>query len=333
MLAARVAGALWLVAAVTLPALLLVPSVDDSRWEAVLAVAAASAAWGTLCLVLIDWREMPARVFHVATLAALATIGGLVALTGGAESPVWILLFYVAAYCAYFYERREAVLYLIGCAAVCALPFAYDEEAVDEGLAEFLLAGPAFLVIGGVIFIGKRRLVALREEAQQLSMSDPLTGLPNRRALMDRLNEVGGHRRSDATGLLMLDIDDFKGVNTRYGHPGGDRVLQETADVLRRSARAEDLIGRFGGDEFAVVVNTPTPEALRQLAERVLWTIRGAGPRLGLSGLDLTVSVGWALYPEDARDSEELVRAADASLRASKASGKDRAEGSPDASR
>lgn len=328
-LAGRVAGVLWLLAAVSLVVPLAVPGGFTDHWPGVAALAAVSAAWGLACLR-IDFTRAGPGLFYVTTLIAFVVVGAAVAMTGGSDSPAWILLFYIAAFCGYFFAPRTALPYLAGCAAVHALPFFYDDRAVDDDLADFLLAAPAFLVVGGVVVIGKRRLERLRREAFELSVRDSLTGLANRRALMSRVGAIGGDRESDATGLLMVDLDDFKDVNTRHGHPAGDSALRAAADALRRSARAEDLVARLGGDEFAIVVDTATPESMRQLGARVRTALGQAGTDLALPGCPLTGSAGWALFPADARDGEALVRAADISLRKAKALGKDRVSGACD---
>ena len=325
-LAGRVAGVLWLLGAASIVAPLVLPHGVTDHWEAVVAIAGAAIAWGVACL-LLDWSRLSPLVFHISSVVALGVVASAVALTGGSDSPTWILLFYVAAFCGYFYAPREAVPYLLGCVVAAAMPFVYDENAVDEDLTDFLLAAPAFLVVGGVVAVGKRRLVDLRREAHELALRDPLTGLANRRALIDRISGIGGDRRSDATGLLMVDLDDFKDANTLHGHPVGDRVLQEAAGALRGSARAQDLVGRMGGDEFAVVVETPEADAMGRLAERVLTAIHSAGASLELSDLHITASAGWAVYPDDAGTGEELVRVADTSLRAAKARGKGQTRG------
>ena len=122
----------------------------------------------------------------------------------------------------------------------------------------------------------------------------------------------------------MVDIDDFKDANTLYGHPGGDTVLRAAASALRTTARSGDLVARLGGDEFAIVARGVDARGMGKLAQRVLHTIRGANEALDLPGFSLTASVGWALYPENAGTIDELITAADMSLRGAKILGKDR---------
>ena len=194
-----------------------------------------------------------------------------------------------------------------------------------------MVIGPTYLLLGGLILSGKTLLVDLRDEAQEASLRDPLTALANRRALMDCLYErVGGARSSDATGLLLIDLDDFKAANTVYGHPGGDQVLRETARALKRAARETDLVARLGGDEFAIVACNTTADGMAVLSQRVLWAIRDADKKLDLPEFHLRASAGWALYPGDADTVDALIATADLAMRGAKGDGKDRSASAPD---
>ena len=326
-LAGRVAGSLWLTGAFCAALGLLLPGAVTKHWGIVLGLAGFGAVWG-IATLLIPWERASQLAFHLPSVVGLAITAAAVAATGGSRSPYPLLLVLIIAYAAYFYPPREAAPYVIACVAVHALPLLYDEGAVDRGLiGEVLVAGPCYAVLGGVIMAGKRRLVRLEETARELSRHDPLTGVCNRRAFIEAMEEhVGGKRGSDVTGLLLVDIDDFKDVNTLHGHPAGDRVLVETACALTAAARGDDTVARLGGDEFAIVATCVGVEAMRALAERVLAAIRETGERLALPGFRLTASSGWALYPDNARTVDELVACADVSLRRAKVGGKDRVQ-------
>ena len=116
----------------------------------------------------------------------------------------------------------------------------------------------------------------------------------------------------------MIDVDNFKTVNDRYGHAAGDRVLAEIGRVIRNSFRGADVAGRVGGDEFMVFVqDIDSPEAAVQLADRVRTQI------IGIQGLpEVTLSTGIALFPNHGKCFEELYKAADAALYQVKRSGK-----------
>jgi diguanylate cyclase (GGDEF)-like protein len=169
------------------------------------------------------------------------------------------------------------------------------------------------------------RVGALREQA----ITDPLTGLANRRYLEARLREERQRaRRHDAAfSLAMIDLDGFKAYNDREGHPAGDALLAAVARVIRAAARDTDLVARYGGDEFAIVSPfTRAAEALH-FVSRVREAVEGS--TFDLPGLPacggVTLSAGVAGFPDDADDPESLVRAADAALYRAKAAGRNRA--------
>jgi diguanylate cyclase (GGDEF)-like protein len=110
-------------------------------------------------------------------------------------------------------------------------------------------------------------------------------------------------------------------VNTAHGYPAGDAVLREAAARLQHSVRTDDLVARLGGDEFAILAPAATLQAMRMLAERTLRSLRD----LRHEDMSLTASVGWVIYPDDARSVDELIAAADVCLRGAKMTGKDRA--------
>ena len=160
----------------------------------------------------------------------------------------------------------------------------------------------------------------LRRDAQV----DPLTGLANRRALeRGAQDRVEGRERF---GVLFIDADHFKSVNDRFGHQVGDRVLVAISDVLKAGLRPGDAVGRYGGEEFVVLVAGAGPEAARLVAERLRCAVESIEPPRGLERV--TVSVGTAVFdPRDAGDTAQAVmRRADVALYAAKAAGRNRVE-------
>jgi diguanylate cyclase (GGDEF)-like protein len=323
--ALKLAGALWLTGSLTTSTGMLIPGAPTGHWQLLLVLAASQVAWGAICFFISD--EAGALTFHAPALLALPMIATMVLLSGGTRSVATYDLFFIVSYCAYFFSAREAIVYAALCGCVHALPLLYDPHAVREGmLVQLYIAVPSYLVLAFVMGRARSRLVQLRYAADELSRVDPLTGLPNRRAFTERMDShIGGERASDVTGLMLVDLDDFKEANTRWGHPGGDRVLCAAADALRSAARAGDMVARLGGDEFAIVAHGLDVEGMRALAIRALDTVRAAGTALDheLPGIRVTASIGWALYPESAATMEELIAAADLSLRGVKGSGKD----------
>lgn len=182
----------------------------------------------------------------------------------------------------------------------------------------------------------KRRNRRLVEElrAQNLELEkrvshDPLTGLFNHAYLHDRLlAELSACRRHGRElSVAFLDLDGFKDVNDALGHPEGDRVLRRVADLLRGgqgdwALRSEDVIARYGGDEFVLLLSATGKTDAAAKAQQ----LRAAMEQAALAGPDrpLTVSIGVASYPQDGADRDELLRAADVALYAAKALGKNR---------
>lgn len=326
-LGGRLAGTLYVTGAITVTSMLAVPGVETRHWRILLVLAAVGLAWALACFLVIPWERASPLVSHFSCALGFPITAVAVASTGGAKSPAVFYLLFIVGYCAYFYRRREAVPYLLACVVVHALPLVYDPDAVREGLvAQLIILGPTYLLLGGLIIAGKERLVELREEARRLSLADPLTGLANRRALIDTLEAAtAGGRADEPVGLVLVDLDGFKEANTVYGHPGGDTALIATAAALRSAARADDMVSRLGGDEFAIVSRGVTAASLEGLAARALAAVRAAGTQLeDMPAYELRCSVGLALYPVDARDVDELVATADLCMRGAKATGKDR---------
>src|SRR3954467_11528413 len=334
-LGGRLAGTLYVTGAVTASTMLLVPGVERAHWRLMLGLAAVGLAWAFACFFLIPWERASPLVSHFSCALGFPITAIAVAATGGAESPAVYYLLFIVGYCAYFYRRREALPYLFACIAVHSLPLFYDPDAVREGLvAQLIILGPTYLLLGGLIIAGKERLVELRDEARRLSLADPLTGLANRRALIALLESStargpapppAGGRPSDPVGLVLVDLDGFKEANTLYGHPGGDTALVAAAEALRTAAREEDMVARLGGDEFAIVARGLGADDIEAMAQRALIAVRAAGNELhDMPGYELRCSVGSALYPGDAQDVDELVATADVCMRGAKATGKDR---------
>jgi diguanylate cyclase (GGDEF)-like protein len=301
------------------------PHVEVHAVWAIAAIAGAAAIWGVITLTLIDWSRIPGWAVHASTLAGLAAGTAITALTGGTGSSARFLLLLPLVYPPAFFPPREAWPYFVFVVAAWSLPLLYDPKALGTDLlAEMLMVVPVSFLIMFLMTSGKHQMVMLRSRADELARRDPLTGLANRRALTEALaRHVTGRRASDRAGLIVLDLDGFKTINTVHGHPGGDRALIAVATALRGVAREIDLPGRLGGDEFALIVRDADRVGMGVLAERVLGAIRSADT--GLRGVVLHASVGWAMCPDDAEGADELLAAADRALLAVKADGKDAA--------
>ena len=324
-LAGQMAGALYLVGAVTALALLVLPAAESRHWQVVVGCSAFGLVWGTICLRVIRWESAPSLVSHLSSSMGFPLTIMAAAATGGAESPARFYGLFILVYAAYFYAPREAIPYVAGVIAMHALPLFYDDSIRASGaVAEFVVMAPTYAVLGGLLIAGKAVLVELRDQAAQLAMRDSLSGLANRRALMETLERhLGGRRSREGLGLVLLDLDNFKDVNTHFGHQGGDRVIAAAAQGLLAAARDTDVVARLGGDEFAVVATDVDEVTLRELAERLIAAVRDAFGELNMRGLKVTASAGFAVTPGDAATVEGLIGVADGAMRTAKLVGKD----------
>ena len=160
---------------------------------------------------------------------------------------------------------------------------------------------------------------------EALAQTDPLTDALNRRALTDRLNaELERARRYDSmVTLLMIDIDHFKRINDSHGHITGDEVLKAVAGALKNSLRNIDMVFRYGGEEFMVLLSNTSREAAAMVGERLRVAVLGLQYLVDGRAIDLTVSIGCAtLRPGESGDS--LQRRADNALYVSKREGRNR---------
>jgi diguanylate cyclase (GGDEF)-like protein len=323
LLASKLAGLLFLSAALSGPALLVLPGVEVSNVGLVLGLSAVAGLWGLYCLALSGPERFGPLYWHLPAIYVMCAVAVIAACTGGATSPARFYLFFQLVYVAYFYPQRHAIPYLAGCVLIGLLPLAYDRGAVEGGyLAEAIVLTPAYVLLGMLIVKGKALLLKLTQEARSLSLRDPLTDLANRRALREWLQER--MEREEPTGLVLIDLDGFKDVNTLHGYAEGDRVICETARTLQECVRSNDLVARLGGDEFAILVSSADSQELGALALRLLSAIRSLSAQLALERVSLSASVGWVTYPRNGVTTDDLIAGADFCLRHAKRSGKDR---------
>jgi diguanylate cyclase (GGDEF)-like protein len=188
---------------------------------------------------------------------------------------------------------------------------------------------PADTLLGlrlvGQMFANAFRSREMADRLTRLAFHDPLTGLGNRRFLTERLaSALERVQRADSRlAVILIDLDDFKLVNDSYGHSVGDEILTALAERLTSTVRAGDIVARLGGDEFVVGVDVDDFATLSQLIERLFAAMAEPVDLRGLT-FALRLSVGVAIYPDDAIDPESLLRQADAAMYAAKSEGKNR---------
>ena len=171
---------------------------------------------------------------------------------------------------------------------------------------------PKYLVaIGMIVTLLEEQIL----ESEHLAYHDALTGLPNRRLLQDRLAQAIAHgaRSGRKVAVLLLDLDEFKAVNDTFGHRIGDMVLQQVVARLSARLRAADTLARTGGDEFTVISEVSDAEG----AKTLVWALEAAlllPLRVERRTVKLSVSIGYALYPDEASDPVELCALADRAM-------------------
>jgi len=227
--------------------------------------------------------------------------------------------------------------------SVVALPFRLDGEQAGVIFLRTLLDEPPLarsdvefadtVVRAAVAAIRRAQMIestrADKARFEVLALTDPLTQTHNRRALMERLTSELERARRHALHLsvLMVDLDHFKAINDSYGHVVGDEVLRGVSRVLQREARAVDVVARFGGEEFLVVLPETGEEGAVALAERIRARVEETPPVTGgeYGWLRVTVSIGVATVPSPRVNSpEELIAVADEALYRAKAQGRNR---------
>ena len=171
--------------------------------------------------------------------------------------------------------------------------------------------------------LGNLRNLAI---AELRASTDALTGLPNQRAIQDTMKRMVAQasRTISPLAALLIDLDHFKQINDMLGHDAGDEVLAAVGDVLTNLLRGSDFVGRYGGEEFLMLLPSTDRQGALQVAEATRLAI--AGIRHPNSDQTVTASVGVAIMPDDAGDSVALFRAADRALYAAKRNGRNRVE-------
>ena len=297
--------------------------IPDSAWLVAYVCAGLGAGLGVALLAFRD--RLPARAavflpFAGITLITVPMLAARATTTTGAILLLWPILY---AGCL----LSETVTWATVTASLLALVAA---SVFDPSLT-FISWAPVALTQALTVWVMitlQRRVHGVVAELSRQAHTDPLTGLANRRALLDALErEMAAHlRRGNALSLMMIDVDQFKQLNDAAGHEAGDEVLRELADVLSRETRRGDLASRFGGEEFIVIMtDCALPDAVARADQlRAKIAAESAGWHHAL-----TVSIGVAELPRDTPESDggaRLIRQADAALYAAKQDGRNRVE-------
>ena len=205
-------------------------------------------------------------------------------------------------------------------------------EVIDiECHSSVMHDGERLLLISLIMDISERRraeraVQVLQEELRELSTHDALTGLSNRRYLEEffRRELLLAERAGHPVSVIMGDLDHFKAVNDRDGHLAGDEVLRVFGNLMKHNARASDIICRYGGEEFLLVLPGMTEEGAVERAEQLRRAMAATPVSHGASQITVTASFGVATFPFHGRTTDELIAAADSALYSAKADGRNR---------
>jgi len=320
------------------------------RWPAAFAVAALASAIVTG--VFLFRHRLGHRVKSLALLfmLLLAGLGGMISFGSSAPTGSYLAIgFFIAAI---LYSRSAAFSMIVATLALMALvayavisgyqainvnlnevarqPAAWINVLITTGLTAAVIAttaGSFMRSVYGLLDDLHRQqieIAAQRDQIHHLAMHDKLTGLPMLRLAEDRSEVAIAHAQRFGTRVayMFIDLDGFKDINDRHGHDAGDAVLKEVALRLKASVRSADTAARVGGDEFLVILtDLSAAHFASEVAQKILAAL-SVPMAYGEWQLTVGASIGIALFPDHARELNELKRAADKAMYAVKASGK-----------
>jgi diguanylate cyclase (GGDEF)-like protein len=300
---------------------------------------------------LLTWSKWPhekvsaKRIVEIGILTLFVLAVGLIVFLGLLHTdqrnyPITYLVFPPLIWASLRFGPRGAISAIFAFSILASVGTIQGLASFSPGrLSESLLVLQSFMGIMAVTSIILAAVMAERRELEQhkqerilaLATTDPVTALPNHRALIARFDQEleRAQRYERACSILFLDLDHFKALNDGYGHTVGDAVLCELADLVRTQLRGMDTVGRWGGEEFIVILPELSAKDALHLAEEIRTTVATHTFHVG-GGLHLTCSVGLASYPVHAQEREGLLRAADQAMYAAKRFGRNQVRGAND---
>lgn len=279
-------------------------------------------------------RRGRALALHLLPLILLMLSCGAALIVGGPGAiafPVPALIWCALTYDLFATTTLTMIVSFLTQMAVASGALRLGVSGVAEATLTSTRLGITLLALGPLtvasIDTARRSLIARLSHAVDY---DFLTRCLARGAFMARANNVIARleKNNEPAYAMMIDIDHFKAINDTHGHAAGDRVLQVVARTIRANLRADDLFGRLGGEEFAIMLARQSPQEARDVAERVLHAVRSAGIDLEHGGrLNVTASIGIAISAPPELSLAHLLSQADAALYGAKAAGRDRVVG------
>ena len=283
---------------------------------------------GTVAVAFFD--RLPAWAFQALVALGTVLVTVMIDYSEASTSPYAFFYIWLALYALFFFSRAQAVVQVLFIAVAYAAVVVNDvTSGGDEVFVAMGEAAPRWIMTVGTLVVAVALVGMLKERLDRLiarfadaAREDPVTGLRNRRGFDETFElEVERARRAGRSLTLLLgDLDHFKRVNDRLGHPRGDDALRRAAEVLRATNRRIDLVARVGGEEFAVLLPDSDERGAHIAAERMRHAIREA---FAEDPVTLTISFGIACLPQHGEATEDLMESADQALYTAKEIGRD----------
>ena len=265
----------------------------------------------------------------IETWAMITFITLSIWLSGGIESPLQNLYLISVIACAITMGKTMTILE-VALIACCYLFMGYQHYSTDIFSAEtftFIIARfSPLLLVAYVTSILASDILNAKKRITELSQTDDLTGISNMRAFNEIFEKevAGAARYSYPLSVLMIDLDRLKVVNDQFGHTTGSALIKHAATLMRDGIREADILARYGGDEFVILMPHTNTEMSTLVAERIRELIEAKPLNIGGHQLPASISIGIASYPDNVVRPETLLDQADAALYRSKMSGRNR---------
>jgi diguanylate cyclase (GGDEF)-like protein len=318
---ARAAVVAFGIAAIVVPVIAL-PIWSMVTPAVVLAASLVSLAAATTLVALGRAHRLTETTLYAGDFVWVALTAGLIAGSAGRWSPFFLFYPMPVLHAGAFQSRRRLAIVSLTATAAFLTPLVYGSGRTGLFVSMAIIAVPPTLVVAwgfnvvlNTLRLQRHELLAATLRAEREAQTDPLTGLGNYRLLWDTLEREASRarRHEERFSLIVIDLNGFKAINDRFGHPAGDDALRAVGAALRDELREEDICCRHGGDEFAVIAVGVDERGASELAGRLVETTEKVN--IG-SGLDWAVgaTAGWATFASSDGDIESLMRRADSML-------------------
>ena len=286
---------------------------------------------------IFGWLAVAFVVLAFANLAHVVGLGGLIAAVGNLIFLGAAIFTLVVAFIAWRRGSRAAGWFLVAWTLLEAFTIATAVRLLftePEGAEALLYYGLPLSMVAAAVFIALGVADRLREqrlaltEAERRAQIDPLTGVLNRRSIVERLDAACSRARARGLpiALLFIDLDHFKEINDTFGHAAGDACLGAIIGPIQAELRQSDVIGRYGGEEFVVILSSADAAAARPIAERILDRVADVRVQGFGEPIRLTCSIGVAASDTLGVWGEHLIARADAAVYSAKRSGRNQVQ-------